>query len=116
MEAIRQLTGGVAHDFKNLLTAAVGNLELLQRRLTDPRALSHVMAAMRAASHGGQLTQQLLAYARRQNLVPRPVDVNAVVAGMGDLLQRSPGGLVQVNIDRPPSSCRQPVTLRSWIW
>jgi PAS domain S-box-containing protein len=99
MEAIGQLTGGVAHDFNNLLTAVVGNLELLQRRLTDQRALSHVEAAMRAASRGGQLTQQLLAYARRQNLVLRPVDVNAVIAGMGDLLQRSLCGLVQVETD-----------------
>jgi PAS domain S-box-containing protein len=99
MEAIGQLTGGVAHDFNNLLTAVIGNLELLQRRLTDPRALSNVDAAMRAAWRGGQLTQQLLAYARRQNLVPRPVDVNAVIIGMGDLLQRSLGGLVQVETD-----------------
>jgi PAS domain S-box-containing protein len=99
MEAIGQLTGGVAHDFNNLLTAVIGNLELLQRRLTDPRALSHVDAAMRAASRGGQLTQQLLAYARRQNLTPRPVDVNAVIVGMGDMLQRSLGGLVQVETD-----------------
>jgi PAS domain S-box-containing protein len=99
MEAIGQLTGGVAHDFNNLLTAVLGNLELLQRRLTDPRALSNVEAAMRAALRGGQLTQQLLAYARRQNLVPRPVDVNAVIIGMGDLLQRSLGGLVQVETD-----------------
>jgi PAS domain S-box-containing protein len=99
MEAIGQLTGGVAHDFNNLLTAVIGNLELLERRLTDPRALSHVDAAMRAASRGGQLTQQLLAYARRQKLMPRPVDVNAVIVGMGDLLQRSLGGLVQVETD-----------------
>jgi PAS domain S-box-containing protein len=99
MEAIGQLTGGVAHDFNNLLTAVIGNLELLQRRITDPRALSHVDAAMRAASRGGELTQQLLAYARRQNLLPRPVDVNAVIIGMGGLLQRSLGGLVQVETD-----------------
>jgi PAS domain S-box-containing protein len=99
MEAIGQLTGGVAHDFNNLLTAIIGNLELLQRRVADPRALSHVDAAMRAAMRGGQLTQQLLAYARRQNLMPRPVDVNAVIVGMGDLLQRSLGGLVQVETD-----------------
>jgi PAS domain S-box-containing protein len=99
MEAIGQLTGGVAHDFNNLLTAVIGNLELLQRRLTDPQALSNVDAAMRAAWRGGQLTQQLLAYARRQNLAPRPVDVNAVIIGMGDLLQRSLGGLVQVETD-----------------
>ncbi len=99
MEAIGQLTGGVAHDFNNLLTAVIGNLELLQGRLTDQRLLAHVDAAMRSALRGGQLTQQLLAYARRQNLSPRPVDVNAVIIGMGELLQRSLGGLVQVETD-----------------
>ncbi len=99
MEAIGQLTGGIAHDFNNLLTAVVGNLELLQGRLTDQRALSHADAAMRSALRGGQLTQQLLAYARRQNLSPRPVDVNAVIIGMGELLQRTLGGLVQVDTD-----------------
>ena len=99
MEAIGQLTGGIAHDFNNLLTAVIGNLELLQRRLTDQRSLSLADAAMRSALRGGQLTQQLLAYARRQNLSPRPVDVNAVITGMGDLLQRSLGGLVQVETD-----------------
>ena len=99
MEAIGQLTGGIAHDFNNLLTAVVGNLELLQGRLTDQRALSYAEAAMRSALRGGQLTQQLLAYARRQNLSPRPVDVNAVVIGMGELLQRTLGGLVQVDTD-----------------
>jgi PAS domain S-box-containing protein len=99
MEAIGQLTGGVAHDFNNLLTAVIGNLELLQSRLTDEHSLSHVDAALRSALRGGQLTQQLLAYARRQNLSPRPVDVNAAIVGMGELLQRSLGGLVQVTTD-----------------
>ena len=99
MEAIGQLTGGIAHDFNNLLTAVIGNLELLQRRLTEERSLSLVDAAMRSALRGGMLTQQLLAYARRQNLSPRPVDVNAVITGMGDLLQRSLGELVQVETD-----------------
>jgi CheY-like chemotaxis protein len=61
--------------------------------------LSHVAAAMRSALRGGQLTQQLLAYARRQNLSPRPVDVNAVIVGMGELLHRSLGGLVQVETE-----------------
>ena len=102
MEAIGQLTGGVAHDFNNLLTAVIGNLELLERRLTDQRSLALVAAAMRAAVRGGELTHQLLAYARRQNLSPRPVDVNAVIAGMGDLLQPSLGGLVQVETDLAP--------------
>ena len=102
MEAIGQLTGGIAHDFNNLLTAVIGNLELLQSRLTDQRSASLVEAALRSALRGGQLTQQLLAYARRQNLSPRPVDVNAVIAGMGELLQRSLGGLVQVEVDLAP--------------
>jgi PAS domain S-box-containing protein len=96
MEAIGQLTGGIAHDFNNLLTAVIGNLELLQSRITDARSSSMVEAALRSAMRGGQLTQQLLAHARKQNLLPRPVDVNAVIDGMSDLLQHSLGGLVQV--------------------
>jgi PAS domain S-box-containing protein len=102
MEAIGELTGGIAHDFNNLLTAVIGNLELLHGRLTDQRQVALVDAAMRSAMRGGQLTQQLLAYARRQNLSPRPVDVNAVIVGMGELLQRSLGGLVQVATDLAP--------------
>ena len=71
---------------------------------------------MRSALRGGQLTQQLLAYARRQNLSPRPVDVNAVIAGMGELLQRSLGGLVQVEVDLSPdlwSATSDPDTTRA---
>ena len=99
MESLGKLTGGIAHDFNNLLTAVTGNLEMIEARVTDPRLLSHVAAAMRSALRGGQLTQQLLAYARRQNLSPRPVDVNAVIVGMGELLHRSLGGLVQVETE-----------------
>jgi PAS domain S-box-containing protein len=99
MEAIGQLTGGIAHDFNNLLTAVIGNLELLQRRVTDARSRSLVDAALRSGLRGARLTQQLLAYARRQNLSPRPVDVNAVIVGMGELLERSLGGLVRVETD-----------------
>jgi CheY-like chemotaxis protein len=97
MEAIGQLTGGVAHDFNNLLTVVLGNLELLQARLQDERSMRHLRAAQRAAQRGGELTHQLLAYARRQPISPRPVDLTAMIDGMGDLLQRSLGGLVQVN-------------------
>jgi PAS domain S-box-containing protein len=98
MEAIGQLTGGVAHDFNNLLTVVLGNLELLQGRLQDERSMRHLRAAQRAAQRGGELTHQLLAYARRQTISPRPVDLAAMIAGMHDLLQRSLGGLVRVNI------------------
>lgn len=102
MEAIGQLTGGIAHDFNNLLTAVIGNLEMLSQSLTEERALRRVRAAMRAAHRGGELTQQLLAYARRQNLTPQPVDANTVLSGMAELLQRSLGGLVQVEMELAP--------------
>ncbi len=102
MEAIGQLTGGVAHDFNNLLTVVLGNLELLQARLQDERSMRHLRAAQRAAQRGGELTHQLLAYARRQNISPRPVDLAAMIDGMGDLLQRSLGGLVQVQATLDP--------------
>jgi PAS domain S-box-containing protein len=106
MEAIGQLTGGVAHDFNNLLTAVIGNLELLRARVDDDRSRGLADAALRSAFRGGRLTQQLLAYARRQNLNPQPVDVNALIAGMGELLQRSLGGLVQVETDLDPGLWR----------
>jgi len=102
MEAIGQLTGGIAHDFNNLLTAVTGNLELLQRRTQDERGLRYLGTALRAAQRGGALTQQLLAYARQQHLSPRPLDVNAILQGMLDLLQRSLGGLVQVSMELDP--------------
>jgi PAS domain S-box-containing protein len=99
MEAIGQLTGGVAHDFNNLLTVVLGNLELLQARVQDERSMRHLRAAERAAQRGGELTQQLLAYARRQTISPRAVDLVAMIAGMSDLLQRSLGGLVRVQTE-----------------
>ncbi|MGH7111507.1 MAG: PAS domain S-box protein [Stellaceae bacterium] len=97
MEAVGQLTGGVAHDFNNLLTAIVGNLELLEARVAgDPLAAKYVGAAVRAAESGARLTEHLLAFARRQNLHPRRTDLNAVVAGMHDLLARTIGASVAV--------------------
>ncbi|HET8997268.1 MAG TPA: PAS domain S-box protein, partial [Acetobacteraceae bacterium] len=102
MEAIGQLTGGIAHDFNNLLTAVTGNLELLQRRTSDERGLRYIDTALRAAQRGGTLTQQLLAYARQQHLSPQPLDVNVILQGMQELLQRSLGGLVQVSLDLDP--------------
>jgi PAS domain S-box-containing protein len=102
MEAIGQLTGGVAHDFNNLLTAVIGNLELLSRRPLEPDARHFVDSALRAAKRGGTLTQQLLATARSQTLSPEPVDANAVIDRMGDLLQHTLGGLVQVETGLDP--------------
>jgi CheY-like chemotaxis protein len=96
MEAIGQLTGGVAHDFNNLLTAVVGSLELLLRRTDDEKLRRLAGNALQAAERGARLTAQLLAFSRRQRLTPAPLDVNAIIAGMGDLLIRSIGRHVEV--------------------
>ena len=93
MEAIGQLTGGIAHDFNNLLQVIMGNLEVLQRRdlVENDVAKRLVAAAARGAERAATLTQRLLAFARRQPLNPKPLDVNALVAGMSELLHRSLG-------------------------
>ena len=96
MEAIGQLTGGVAHDFNNLLFAVIGNLEMLTRRTHDPKMLRMINNALQAAERGSKLTTQLLAFSRRQRLVPEPVDVNRLVSAMGDLLVRTIGSTVQI--------------------
>jgi signal transduction histidine kinase/ActR/RegA family two-component response regulator len=91
MEAIGQLTGGVAHDFNNLLTGVLGNLELLERRLRDERSTKLVQAASRSAWRGAQLTQQLLAFSRRQVLTAEAIDLNAAISGMSEMLRRTIG-------------------------
>jgi signal transduction histidine kinase/ActR/RegA family two-component response regulator len=89
MEAIGNLTGGMAHDFNNLLAIAIGNLDLLQDRLRqDPDAMSLAEAALQANVRGAELTRQLLAFARRQPLEPKIVDINELVLGMTRLLER----------------------------
>jgi signal transduction histidine kinase len=98
MEAIGQLTGGVAHDFNNLLTAIVGSLELLLRRTDDEKLRRLAGNALQAAERGAKLTAQLLAFSRRQRLTPSPLDVNSVISGMSDLLSRSIGGEIRVEM------------------
>jgi CheY-like chemotaxis protein len=95
------LTGGVAHDFNNLLTAIMGSLELLGKRITDQRQRRYLETASSAARRGASLTQQLLAYARKQHLAPKPVDVAETVHGMEEMLRRSLGGLIQIDIQMP---------------
>ena len=97
MEAVGQLTGGVAHDFNNLLQAILGNLEVLQDKLADwEDALRHVRAASQAGDRAATLTRRLLAFARRQPLSPASLNLNALVSGMQELVQRSVGEAVQV--------------------
>ena len=112
MEAIGQLTGGVAHDFNNLLTVIVGNLETIWRHApTDDGKLRRAIDQVtRGAQRAVTLTQQLLAFSRRQPLSPKPTDINRLVAGMSDLVRRTigeniavetvlAGGLWRVEID-----------------
>ena len=106
METLGQLTGGVAHDFNNLLMAVLGNLALARRRLgpaAAPEVQRHLDAAVLGAERGAQVTQRLLAFARRQDLRPAPVDLEALLAGMTDLLRRSAGPLAAVSIEAAPN-------------
>ncbi|MGD9614778.1 MAG: response regulator [Alphaproteobacteria bacterium] len=102
MEAVGQLTGGVAHDFNNLLTAILGNLEMLAPHTEGDPAARYVRAATRAAENGARLVEQLLAFSRRQHLQPRAVDLNAVVAGMREMLVRTIGKTIEVRLALTP--------------
>jgi len=97
METIGHLTGGVAHDFNNLLMVVMGNLDLLLDRMQhDPDTASVVNAAIAAAERGASLTRQLLAYARRQPLAPRELDVNAAIQGISRLMRRTLGEQIEI--------------------
>ncbi len=103
IEALGQLTGGVAHDFNNLLTVLIGNIDLLQSSATLDATASERLGTMRAAAErGAMLTGHLLAFARRQPLAPRAVDLNAVVDGMQELLKSALGPHVEMVV-RPTS-------------
>ncbi len=96
MEAIGQLTGGVAHDFNNILTVIGGNLELLESKVTTDLQHELVAEAQEATQLGATLSHRLLAFGRRQPLSPKPLDLSALVAGMADLLQRTLGHAITV--------------------
>jgi PAS domain S-box-containing protein len=103
MEAIGQLTGGVAHDFNNLLQVILGNIDTVQRRYANKGPLHRdadfrrlTDAVLRGAERGATLTQQLLAFSRRQPLEPKPIDANKLVSGMSDLIRRTLGERISV--------------------
>jgi PAS domain S-box-containing protein len=101
MEAVGQLTGGIAHDFNNLLTGIVGSLDLMQTRLNQgrtDRAGRYIEAAMASANRAAALTHRLLAFARRQPLVPKPVDANQLILSLEDLLRRTIGEAIDLEI------------------
>ena len=101
MEAVGQLTGGIAHDFNNLLTGVIGSLDMMQRQIakgqTD-RVERYATTAMTAANRAAALTHRLLAFSRRQPLDPKPVNANRLVSGMEELLRRTIGESVSLEI------------------
>jgi PAS domain S-box-containing protein len=97
LESLGQLTGGIAHDFNNLLTAVGASLEVLRKYLTDnPRAHMLLENAMQGVERGASLTQRMLAFARRQELELRSVDLVALVRGMTEMLERSIGPSISI--------------------
>ena len=98
LQAVGQLAGGIAHDFNNLLTAVIAALDLLRPRLPadDARSIRLVDNALQAADRGGKLTAQLLAFSRRQRLLPVPTDLNNIVLGMLGLLTSTLGRDIRV--------------------
>ncbi|MDQ3074225.1 MAG: PAS domain S-box protein [Pseudomonadota bacterium] len=101
MEAVGQLTGGIAHDFNNLLTIVSGNIDMARRSLgvdADPRVARAIANAIKGADRAAALTQRLLAFSRRQPLQPRAIDINRVLAGMSELLDRALGETIDLQV------------------
>jgi PAS domain S-box-containing protein len=97
MEAVGQLTGGIAHDFNNLLTIAIGNLQLLEDHVQDDQPFKkHIEPALDAMFRGADLTNRLLAFARKQILEPRIIEVNKHVSEMGNMLRRTIGEAIEI--------------------
>ena len=100
LDAIGQLTGGVAHDFNNFLMAIIGSLELVRKRVPeDPRITPLIDNAMMGAQRGAALTQRMLSFARKQALEPGPVDVADLVRGLVGLIERSLGPTIRIQTD-----------------
>jgi signal transduction histidine kinase/ActR/RegA family two-component response regulator len=101
MEAVGQLTGGIAHDFNNMLAVVVGGIDLALRRLNGPRreVMMHLNNAMEGATRAAALTRRLLSFARSEPLLPERVDSNDLISGMSDLLDRTLGEQVRVEVD-----------------
>jgi signal transduction histidine kinase/ActR/RegA family two-component response regulator len=101
MEAVGQLTGGIAHDFNNMLAVVVGGIDLALRRLNGPRreVMMHLNNAMEGATRAAALTRRLLSFARSEPLLPERIDSNELIGGMSDLLDRTLGEQIRVEVD-----------------
>ena len=101
MEAVGQLTGGIAHDFNNLLAGITGSLELMQARIAQGRTTGldrYATAAHSAAQRAAALTHRLLAFSRQQTLDPKPTNVNRLIAGMEELIRRTIGPPIMLQV------------------
>jgi signal transduction histidine kinase/ActR/RegA family two-component response regulator len=101
MEAVGQLTGGLAHDFNNMLAGISGSLELMRSRLSQGRVDTvdrYITAAQGAVKRAAALTHRLLAFSRRQTLEPRPTSVNRLVTDMEDLIRRTVGPAIHIEV------------------
>lgn len=101
MEAVGQLTGGLAHDFNNLLMGVTGNIELLKLRVAKGRTEDlnrYIHAALEASRRAAALTHRLLAFSRRQTLDPKPTDVDHLVEGMAELIRRTVGPSIAMDV------------------
>lgn len=104
MEAVGQLTGGLAHDFNNLLGGVSASLQVLQKRLDAGKfdgAERYIAMGMASVRRAASLTQRLLAFSRRQTLDPRPVDVNRLISGVEEMLQRTLGPAIALTVTVP---------------
>ena len=103
MEAVGQLTGGIAHDFNNMLAVVLGGLELAKRQVeADPAAAQrHIDNATEGANRAAALTRQLLAFSREEALRSEPIEPVALVLGMSDLLDRTLGDTIEVDVHAP---------------
>ncbi|HZF75087.1 MAG TPA: hypothetical protein VE033_04530, partial [Acetobacteraceae bacterium] len=99
LDAVGQLTAGVAHDFNNLLQAVKSGLFLLRKRSTDKAGHEIMDGALAAVDRGAKLVRQMMVFARRERLEPRPVDLRAQVAGMGELLAKALGTGIRVEAE-----------------
>jgi signal transduction histidine kinase len=100
MEAVGQLTGGIAHDFNNLLTVVLGNIDIMKRRSEEGvKRAQRIDAIRQAAERGRDLTRQLLAFSRRQNLTPTTVDVRKLIEDFAPLIRQAVGDAITVRLD-----------------
>ena len=105
MEAIGQLTGGIAHDFNNLLTVILGNLELLESQIDNERLEKRIDVASRAVRREADLTTKLLSFARRRPLRPEYADLNVALTQHGNLLHRTLGEAIVVELRLAKEPC-----------